>query len=117
MTRVEALKDLLAKVEHGEDVPRYGRADPCGLGQARMRLEDACAGSLDAAKALHEAVLPGWHWTVASDGSVVLRECDGEGVHVPLKHRDVMVIDVEDPARAWLCAILKALIALEDRHG
>lgn len=62
-------------------------------------------GSLDAAKALHDAVLPGWHGSFSTDGFA--RVAKGgrvltvmESCHVDCK-----------PARAWLIAILVALIA------
>lgn len=60
----------------------------------------AYSGSLDAALAMQEALLPGWYWCVTPDGSSVYNpddnspyDCDGR--------QDV-------PARAWLLAILKA---------
>lgn len=64
----------------------------------------AYRGSLDAAKAIHDALLPGWHWCAD----------DGQGQDSPFWH--VFEFDGErraegeakTPARAWLIAILAA---------
>lgn len=104
---LEAMKALLAKVEAGEwigDLPR-----PQALHTDLVW--KAFNGSLDAAHALHKAALPGWRvydfmehvrsdWTIdlesLSDDMCVSAMCPGQ------------------PARAWLIAILKALIAEAD---
>jgi hypothetical protein len=71
-------------------------------------------GSLDAAKALHEAVLPGW---VASP------QIGGKSAGVTVWHctledwesgQEISVNNIACPARAWLLAVLEALIAQED---
>ena len=65
----------------------------------------AFLGSLDAAKALHEALLPGWKWDVNTAGASVFMMAhphDGNAHG----HRDDT-----NPARAWLIAILRALEA------
>ena len=74
-------------------------------------------GSLDAALALHEALLPGWHPLV------------GQNVHHHYWHANVQRIgedgliecegctDQAIPARAWLLAILKAYRAKETDNG
>lgn len=61
-------------------------------------VSSAYRGSLDAAKALHEALLPGWGWErswsgymIVSRGSMTWKETN-----------------TPDPARAWLLAVLKA---------
>jgi hypothetical protein len=116
--RLEALRALKAKVEAGEwdfraDAParqvfpyQSSITDDLGL-TARAAFE----GSLDAAKALHEAVLPGWGWNAGVYGARVWPYPDEMA-------RKPGVIQVEDreisPARAWLLAILSALIALEE---
>ena len=95
-----ALQALLMNVEAGEwwdDLPR-----PADLHT------DLCwksfNGSLDAAKALHEAVLPGWIYLIGSQiASVSMSD-----------HEDPRwwnVMHNGNPARAWLIAILRALIA------
>lgn len=72
---------------------------------------DAWRGSLDAAKALHDAVLPGW---------VAKPVIGGIGAGVTKWHCTVEDWDTGEehdgdnqpnPARAWLLAILSALIA------
>jgi hypothetical protein len=68
-------------------------------------LLNAYDGSLDAAKALHDAVLPGWFWSIDSE------DC---GVCLYTHLLDDAVLGADDnPARAWLIAILEALIAQE----
>ena len=65
----------------------------------------AYRGSLDAAMALHEALLPGWTWTRWPQGDFEVRKGVGKfyaGAYF-------------DPARAWLLAILRAKEASHDR--
>lgn len=57
----------------------------------------AYCGSLDAAKALHDALLPGWDWGVYADKSCWLGSMD-----IDFSEKSTC------PARAWLLAILKA---------
>lgn len=116
ITQTEALDRLIEAVEAGAALPeshiypQYSqkRYDASGLpwGEALDgSVGDAWAaydGSLDAAKALHEALLPGWHWAISSEPdpetAIVWRLGAGEasGLHP------------ENPAHAWLVAILKA---------
>ena len=60
----------------------------------------ACEGSLDAAKALHDALLPGWEWHLGPSNAKVY-PYNGS----PLKSWGGMA---DNPARAWLLAILRA---------
>ena len=94
---VSALDDLITTVEAGSFV--YIGWEPQALPAHRMiDVSDAYSGSLDAAKALHDALLPGWGWTISADGASVYGD-------------DPKVYDVDNahiPARAWLLAILKA---------
>ena len=62
-------------------------------------------GSLDAAMALHEVVLPGWEWHLGPSNAKVY-PYNGS----PLKSWSGMS---DNPARAWLLAILRALAAGE----
>ena len=68
----------------------------------------AHGGSLDAAKALHEALLPGWTAVLGQnahhgDWSAIVRLTeDGEIAHEYYGGSD------DFPARAWLLAILRA---------
>jgi len=100
--RKDALMALRDKVKAGKGPPIYGRSDPCGLARGRMHLGSAFNGSLDAAKALHDAVLPGVSWGVGDARA---------GVYVAGGYLSVEADD--NPARAWLLAILEALIAQE----
>ena len=110
----KALTDLLAKVEAGEG-PLFPKDFPPNFPK-KPRAIGAYEGSLDAAKALHEAVLPDAGW----------------GVEWISKYPNLMGSDfpysasvgwgeqhkgrAETPARAWLIAILKALIAKDQTN-
>ena len=114
MTRRNDLVALRDAVRAGQwpGLNPFHETNILGAGRAH-KCKDAFYGSLDAAKALHEAVLPGWapslgqnvhhkHWfaTVmrAENGTIVNDESSGHATC---------------PARAWLLAILEALIAQE----
>jgi hypothetical protein len=56
-------------------------------------------GSLDAAKALHDALLPGADANIENDGCVCVWDSDGKDSHARIDG---------NPARAWLLAILRA---------
>lgn len=115
MTRIEALKVLLAKVEVGKiylpDSEKWAAFafDPSLATRAFY-------GSLDAAKALHEAVLPGCsQYSMITDPTCIcVKMCwwpDGlsaaRAIMVEGWHEDI-------PALAWFIAILHALIAQEE---
>ena len=101
--RKDALKELLARVEAGGyDTPNFIALVSKPLMQCRAG--EAYRGSLDAALALHNAVLPGFLWRL---------ECSNATVY-PFNIPDTglgFYGEADNPARAWLCAILKALIA------
>ena len=109
MTRKEALAELIEKVGKGK-APKYTPDYELALYPikgmwAAYKAMDAYEGSLDAAKALHEAVLPGWWWKVIHpDPSYVQVGMPGIGVYAAQS---------EGPSRAWLLAILRALYAQE----
>ena len=103
MTRITALRALEKAVE---DAAVDGMTPHCDL--PAIHVLGAYCGSLDAAKALHDALLPGWF--------------PGMSKNIHHGHWYAWVQDkatahfsaVEpDPARAWLLAILRALIAQE----
>lgn len=114
MTRLEALKALLEKVRAELDTAHnHAAAFPSESAYGRCTWHishKASGGSLDAAKALHEAVLPGWPWTIENMNSGLSRAWvnSSRGLRTP-----GYVGESDDPARAWLIAILKALIAEE----
>ena len=73
------------------------------------RMDAAFNGSLDAAKALHEAVLTGW---------IAKPQIGGAGAGVTVWHctiedwdsgQEISADNMPDPARAWLLAIIRAL--------
>ena len=106
MTRKQALAELIEKVEAGN--PAKVKIWYWAVGSRYNVASKAAAGYLDAAKALHEAVLPGWPYTIENvtgqnyrawtDKSRNLRQ-PGFSNRSPC------------PARAWLLAILHALYA------
>ena len=127
MTRKEALSALIAEVEAGELPDRFliYAAFPefskhmsswpvVALIYWIMDPDDIRA--MGAAKALHEAVLPGWTMDQMNqwheDGTP-----RGWAVHLlrhkPLPKKREQGSDLDNPARAWLLAILKALYSME----
>jgi hypothetical protein len=106
MTRTEALIELRDKAQAGA----FGSPDTPHADLPVTHLIQAYCGSLDAAKALHETVLPGWAWavkTLATDACQVWLD-SAYGLR-----RIGYIGTAKDPARAWLLAILEALIAQE----
>jgi hypothetical protein len=115
MTRLEALTELRDKVKAGETgmfSPLMKQHYGFDVAVDAMR---AFNGSLDAAKALHDAVLPGCNqYSIVTDPTCLRvrvcwwpdglsgeRQVFGEGW------------SEDNPARAWLLAILEALIEQE----
>jgi hypothetical protein len=72
--------------------------------------ELAYHGSLDAAKALHEAVLPDYGWGAGSWGARVWLYSDRP--HWDGSNRQEVEM-VNAPARAWLLAIIRALAQVQ----
>lgn len=117
MERIDALKELAAKVEAGE----VGFEGFCPLWHDSglcVEAEGAYHGSLDAAKALHEAVLGdgyvsyGFKYCIRGNGYAgvwnVITDERAEA-EIPEKEHHAA-----SPARAWLLATLRALIAMEE---
>lgn len=100
------LRKLIEAVEAGNRAAALEHADAVPTRQWQ-HLMDAMGGSLDAAKALFDAVLPPreylWHVSheVNFDGFV----CSIFGCK---QDRYVATNHSQDPARAWLLCILKA---------
>ncbi|MGV8955021.1 MAG: hypothetical protein ACOH2M_28245 [Cypionkella sp.] len=95
----QSLQALLAKVEAGTAVGvDFLPFEP----DHHAKAANAYNGSLDAAKALHDAVLPGRDMVleIMADGVGYVRIWDG----CELSEGDNF------PARAWLIAIIRALI-------
>ena len=102
--RKRALEDLLAKIEAPNITPDVAMF--YNFGNDWLDCFDAYNGSLDAAKALHEAVVPGWKVTYLGqqeDGWTVVLARVGPLTGFDGKHPN-------NPARSWLIAILKVLI-------
>lgn len=106
---MSALHDLLAKVEAGQ-LPR-GPEIVKAFGTTRLSngwdvralirwiMDPSAIEAMGAAKALHDAVLPGWGFCITQVGANVegsVEAYDSDNIN---------------PARAWLIAILRALIA------
>ena len=114
-TRKAALQELLAKVEAGmiwgDDWPVMA-----GMSSYGITIMRAYNGSLDAALALHNAVLPDAGWDVYRTSKYPgmipgsSRHEFAAKVGWGTTHRG----EADNPARAWLCAIIQALIAKED---
>ena len=119
MTRLEALKELAAKVEAGRWEANTPTLRTLWADLSHDQVMTAFNGSLDAAAALHKAVLPEWHYAVDGKPS----GCEAQVFTVPTVD-EIFMCDVEmeavatvnenNPARAWLLAILRALIAQEE---
>jgi hypothetical protein len=112
--RKDRLIKLLAKVEAGSK--QWSANDIFeAIGRHKQKhFNAAFHGSIDAAKALHAAVLPGWInvdiiWS-STPLTSTWRVTMSDG-------RRVAKASNPDPARAWLIAILKALIAVEDTNA
>ena len=106
-----AMKDLLAKVEAGQ-LP-HGPEVVKAFGTTRLSngcdvraligwiMTPDAIEAMGAAKALHDAVLPGWGFCITQVGANI------EGPVEAYYSDNIM------SARAWLIAILRALIAQE----
>ena len=102
--KIKALDKLIEDVESDSDIGFrfwFEADDAIPDLETRMLCETAFHGSLDAAKALHEALLPGWEWEVASSDAAAVFH--GNDLHGPCE-----LAASTNPARAWLIAILKA---------
>lgn len=97
MGKVEALKELLASAERGE----YNGA-PFNH-HMNVRFTEALDGSLDAAMELHKEMIPENSYLIGVDWAEVWVPNSGDIVFYSASNKT--------PARAWLIAILKALIA------
>jgi hypothetical protein len=69
-----------------------------------MCLLKAYNGSLDAALRLHDALLPGWVWDVSDCSEAEVWPPDDPPGNWPIRG-----VAQDQPARAWLLAILRAL--------
>jgi len=121
-----ALQALLERVEAGDDQAPFWKVwlPENEDGPLAFVAQRAFHGSLDAAKALHEAVLPGWavdRMGIWPGGIASVRIVgthighDGDRWH---NFKDGEAEGVSPiPSRAWLIAVLRALIATADTEG
>ncbi len=107
MTRKEALIELRDKVTAGNWLERrLTGLSQSDLSEHASEFIRAYHGSLDAAKALQDAMLPKCVWSIRRSYF---------GYEVWLINDDINSHGCDNnPARAWLIAILEALIAQED---
>lgn len=104
---MEAMERLIAAVEAGKAT--YGMftdalSSPCqdmGSTQMPYDAQNAYRGSLDAAKALHDALLPGWVWG-RTEGNIYVTNPERGSRSTKWGGPN------EVAARSWLLAILKA---------
>ena len=106
MTRLDALRQLLANVKARDVILRTDWNVVFHKKSTLDAVTKANNGSLDGAKQLHEAVLPEWEWVLHCGGPAEVFTPDGV--------LDSFIGANADPARAWLIAILEALIAMEE---
>lgn len=107
-SKLDSLRALQTAVKAGADLgygPTANQCDAAIPGQAHL-IFAAFDGSLDAARQLHEALLPGWVGSSDTEGFAKVGK-GSRGVQT------VMYAERIDgqPARAWLLAILRALKA------
>jgi len=110
MTNLTALKALAEAVEAGKWDSRCDEpGEETGLREWALIIDRIMDnGSLDAALALHDAVLPGWKWARTHGGEMlvwnygVLRSRWGRS-------------DIEPPSRALLLADIRALISQAEK--
>lgn len=102
----DALQELRDKVAAGVT----GAWTFDALGDGEDFALDAFHGSLDAAKELHETALPGWRWFLDCNGRAYVWRRSGDT-------RPRIAYSAHNPARAWLLAILDALIQGDKADG
>ena len=135
MTRKRALAELIAKVEAGAwqhtDWPTVEKGFWGNWNEAALHFQSAYSGSLDAAKALHIATLPGWGWRIGSchlsDDASVFPDFNcpthGERLRATVPelingqewadYTDIDLRPAGNVARALLLSDLRALHAME----
>ena len=129
MTRKQALAELIAKVDAGTLIPDNLIVSPevSAMIDLAVNVSDlhgdvwadlcnAYDGSLDAAKALHDAVLPdGEGWEVYRTGKYpgMIPGSSPYKFAARVGYGTTFNGDSDNPARAWLLATLRALHAAE----
>jgi hypothetical protein len=104
-TRKDAMAVLMDKVRTGTAIEAdFAEAWPHAHNSEHHRAWLAYLGSLDAAEALHDAVLTGWEY--GYDGSIAWVKLPG--LRASYRHDSMGGLT----SRAWLISILSAMIAL-----
>jgi len=107
---VSDLDKLIEAVDAGKRGHGLNTAAEFGDNQTAMDAVDAFDGSIDAAKALHDALLP--DWVVKQLGQVCIDGSGGWSVWLVagdyLESCEQAEAKASTPARAWLLAILRA---------
>lgn len=100
------LNALAERVEAGASIGDVVNELMVGLGvnDARPIIKAIHNHSLDAAQALHDAVLPGWGWATGYDNVNELHFCNVWSG----KHENMTEAYAPTPAAAWVAAILRA---------
>jgi hypothetical protein len=108
----QALRELRDKVAAGMWPSDFLAIDSGGPLRVvtTATLYKAFSGSLDAAKELHETALPGWRWFLDCNGRAYVWRRFGDT-------RPRIAYSAHNPARAWLLAILDALIQGDKADG
>ena len=103
------LEKLIAAVEAGTaTADDFGATFPHAHHFEHTHAWGAYEGSLDAAKRLHDALLPGWKWGRLWDRHMWVEPDDMPGRSERHYGRNAC------PARSWLLAIMRALQAKGD---
>lgn len=120
MTRIGALKVLADKVEAGAaEAKHFQSAFITPYDESSVETSNRCLhayhGSLDAAKALHESVLTGCSQYSIETDPTCLRVIVSWWPEWLSGNREIQGVawHEDNPARAWLLAIIRALIAQE----
>lgn len=114
MTDLAALRALHDAVKAGDDNALDAALEPFIGGPIFHPACDAYFGSLDAAHALHKAVLPGWGWSLNTQNSNRYPDRQADALVDAIDPFRCHGANADTPARAWLLAILAALIAEQE---
>jgi len=123
MTRKDSLNYTLTAVKVGAlpEAVFHGSSSISGHWAYKSGLDElerrqvflAYNGSLDAVLALHNSLLPGWSWDLSSSGEVSLWPPDGHKMledYTKFYPFSGIYSENQTFARAWLIAILEALL-------
>lgn len=107
-----ALDVLIEGIENGNATPEMFDAVPHPNHRGSIRLAGAWRAyfneSLDSAKSTHEALLPGWRWTIFHTGDPCVN------VHPKSRLDKSYGYSKPIPAHAWLLAVLRAYRAISE---